>query len=87
VVFSTVKHLGGLRLAEAVDASTTHVICGAPKRTMAVLMGLARGCWILKPEWVCTSLEKGTSSAFYVNARDARALTDGCAPRSDSLQP
>jgi len=64
VVLSTVKHLGGLRLTEAVDVSTTHVICGAPKRTMAVLMGLARGCWILKPEWVYMSLEKGAPSAY-----------------------
>ena len=59
IVLSTVKHLGGVKLTEAVDAATTHVIVGGPRRTLAVLEGIARGCWILKPEWVFVSLEAG----------------------------
>ena len=64
MVLSTVKHLGSLKIVEAVDATTTHIIVGGPRRTLAVLEGMARGCWILKPEWVFVSLEKGAFSPF-----------------------
>jgi hypothetical protein len=62
VVLATAKHLGGLQVAATVDARSTHVIVGGPRRTPAVVEGMARGCWIVKPDWVMVSLEKGMQS-------------------------
>ncbi|XP_048865683.1 microcephalin isoform X2 [Brienomyrus brachyistius] len=52
-VLQVVETLGGFSLADSVCESTTHVVTGSPRRTLNVLLGIARGCWILSFEWIC----------------------------------
>ncbi|XP_057552986.1 microcephalin isoform X5 [Hippopotamus amphibius kiboko] len=59
VVVQVVNRLKGFSLAREVCGSTTHVLAGAPRRTLNALLGIARGCWILSFEWVLWSLEMG----------------------------
>ncbi|XP_044794887.1 microcephalin isoform X6 [Bubalus bubalis] len=59
VVIQVVNRLKGFSLAREVCGSTTHVLAGKPRRTLSVLLGIARGCWILSFEWVLWSLEMG----------------------------
>uniref|UniRef100_T1INL0 BRCT domain-containing protein n=1 Tax=Strigamia maritima TaxID=126957 RepID=T1INL0_STRMM len=54
-----VAGFGGYNVVINVDETTTHVVCGTPRRTLSVLFGLARGCWILSQDWVYKSLDKG----------------------------
>ncbi|XP_076059112.1 microcephalin [Oratosquilla oratoria] len=56
-IISIVKKLGGFKVVDTVDACTSHIVCGAERRTMNVLNGIARGCWILDVSWVYHSLE------------------------------
>lgn len=48
-----IKTLGGFSVVDRVCASTTHVVSGSHRRTLNILLGIARGCWILSFEWVC----------------------------------
>ncbi|XP_055019015.1 microcephalin isoform X2 [Boleophthalmus pectinirostris] len=57
-VVQVVKALGGFTLVDEVCASTTHVVSGSHRRTLNILLGIARGCWILSFEWILWSLEK-----------------------------
>ncbi|KAJ1621157.1 hypothetical protein T492DRAFT_847252 [Pavlovales sp. CCMP2436] len=46
-----------LRTAAQIDDSArgelaTHVVCGLPRRTLKVLFALARGAWLVGPEWL-----------------------------------
>uniref|UniRef100_A0A8D2IMA5 Microcephalin 1 n=1 Tax=Varanus komodoensis TaxID=61221 RepID=A0A8D2IMA5_VARKO len=59
LVVQVVKKLGGFLFSDEVCESTSHVVAGAPRRTLNVLMGMARGCWIVCYEWVLWSLEYG----------------------------
>ncbi|CAL1529533.1 unnamed protein product, partial [Lymnaea stagnalis] len=59
LTYSVVKKLGIFQLTNNVDSTTTHVVCGEPRRTLNVLQAIARGCWVLKKEWVLESLESG----------------------------
>ncbi|XP_037382624.1 microcephalin [Talpa occidentalis] len=59
VVIQVVNSLQGFALAREVCDTTTHVLAGAPGRTLNVLLGIARGCWVLAYEWVLWSLELG----------------------------
>lgn len=52
-VSQVVKALGGFSIADRVCESTTHVVSGGQRRTLNILLGIARGCWILSFEWVC----------------------------------
>lgn len=52
VVTRVVAKLKGFSLAREVCESTTHVLAGKALRTLNVLLGLARGCWVLSYEWV-----------------------------------
>lgn len=52
VVLQVVAKLQGFSVAREVCGSTTHVLAGQALRTLNVLLGLARGCWILSYEWV-----------------------------------
>ncbi|KAL8172777.1 UNVERIFIED_CONTAM: hypothetical protein K2H54_017830 [Gekko kuhli] len=45
------KKLGGFLFSNEVCANTSHVIAGSPRRTLNVLLGIARGCWIVSYEW------------------------------------
>ncbi len=56
VVFQLVRNLGGFTVVDIVCESTTHVVSGSPRRTLNILLGIARGCWILSFEWVCIAL-------------------------------
>lgn len=47
-----VRKLGGFFIEDEVTKSTTHLVAGEAKRTINLLRALARGCWILKHEWV-----------------------------------
>ncbi|KAB0346239.1 hypothetical protein FD754_011096 [Muntiacus muntjak] len=51
VVIQVVNRLKGFSVAREVCGSTTHVLAGRPRRTLSVLLGMARGCWILSFEW------------------------------------
>ena len=53
------SRFGSLELATGVTPSTTHVVCGENRRTMSVLQGILRGCWIVSKEWAYASLEEG----------------------------
>ncbi|XP_045462072.1 microcephalin [Harmonia axyridis] len=54
-----VKKLGKFEVEDEVSERTTHLVVGEAKRTVNMLRGLSRGCWILKQEWLLASLEKG----------------------------
>ena len=40
-----------VKIVKELDTSTTHVVSTGP-RTMKVLLGVAKGLWVLSPEWV-----------------------------------
>ncbi|GFO36631.1 microcephalin-like [Plakobranchus ocellatus] len=60
LVYSVLKKLGVLHLTNSVEASSTHVVCGEPRRTLNLLRAIAQGCWVLSKEWVFKSLEAGS---------------------------
>ncbi|XP_067003509.2 microcephalin [Anabrus simplex] len=59
VIMRIVNNLGKYEVEDHITARTTHVITKEPKRTLKLLKGMARGCWIVKQEWVLRSLEEG----------------------------
>lgn len=52
-----VEKLGGFIIEDNVSEKTTHVVTQGPKRTVNLLKGIARGCWIVLQEWVLKSLD------------------------------
>ncbi|XP_053566347.1 microcephalin [Bombina bombina] len=58
-VIQVVKKFGGFVFSDHVCKTTTHVIAGSPRRTLNIILGIARGCWILSYDWVLWSLEHG----------------------------
>ena len=52
IIHAIVEKLGGFEFWRTVNETTTHVICGAKRRTVNVLAGTARGSWILSVDWV-----------------------------------
>lgn len=62
---AVVRALGGFTVEAEISGRTTHVICGSgtegkPRRTLSVLLALARGhCWLLPACWAYQSLECG----------------------------
>ncbi|XP_051025409.1 microcephalin [Acomys russatus] len=59
LIIQVVNTLKGFSFTAEVCESTTHVLVGKSVRTLNVLMGIARGCWIISYEWVLWSLEWG----------------------------
>ncbi|XP_057704740.1 microcephalin [Corythoichthys intestinalis] len=57
-VVQVVKALGGFSIADQVCESTTHIVSGEHRRTLNILLGIARGCWILSFEWILWCLEQ-----------------------------
>ncbi|XP_046389680.1 microcephalin [Ischnura elegans] len=58
---SVVEKIGGFQVDKNVGGRCRHVVCGyPPKRTMNMLRGVARGCWILSKEWVLKSLDNNS---------------------------
>ncbi|KFQ31457.1 Microcephalin, partial [Merops nubicus] len=58
-VIQVVKKLGEFLFSDGVCETTSHVVAGSPRRTLNVMLGIARGCWIVSYEWVLWSLEVG----------------------------
>ncbi|NWZ51132.1 MCPH1 protein, partial [Haliaeetus albicilla] len=58
-VIQVVNKLGDFLFSDDVCETTSHVVTGSPRRTLNVMLGIARGCWILSYEWVLWSLELG----------------------------
>ncbi|XP_053793877.1 microcephalin isoform X2 [Vidua chalybeata] len=58
-VIHVVKKLGDFLFSNEVCETTSHVVTGSPRRTLNVMLGIARGCWIVSYEWVLWSLELG----------------------------
>ncbi|XP_036989797.2 microcephalin isoform X3 [Artibeus jamaicensis] len=87
IVVQVVAKLKGFSVAREVCGSTTHVLAGQALRTLNVLLGLARGCWILSYEWALWSLELGhwiSEEPFELSASfpaaPIRSLSTGSAP-------
>ncbi|XP_037541299.1 microcephalin [Nematolebias whitei] len=57
-VVQVVKALGGFSVVDRVCESTTHIVAGGHRRTLNILLGIARGCWILSFEWILWCLEQ-----------------------------
>lgn len=55
-VRAVLGHLGRFQLSDMVTVRTTHIISSG-RRTQKVLAGIARGAWIVSPEWAFKSLE------------------------------
>ncbi|NXT72106.1 MCPH1 protein, partial [Chaetops frenatus] len=51
-VIQIVNKLGDFLFSNEVCETTSHVVTGSPHRTLDVLLGIARGCWIVSYEWV-----------------------------------
>lgn len=60
ILIPIIKKLGSYGVTEHVNSDTSHVVCGAARRTMNLLLGIARGCWIVDVSWLYQSLEMGT---------------------------
>ncbi|XP_042659273.1 microcephalin isoform X2 [Tyto alba] len=58
-VIQVVNKLGDFLFSDDVCETTSHVVTGNPRRTLNVMLGIARGCWIVSYEWVLSSLELG----------------------------
>ncbi|XP_062482243.1 microcephalin isoform X6 [Pezoporus occidentalis] len=50
-VIQVVNKLGDFLFSDDVCESTSHVVTGSPRRTLNVMLGIARGCWIVSYEW------------------------------------
>lgn len=59
-----VTTLGGFSIVDRVCESTTHVVSCGQRRTVNILLGIARGCWIVSFEWVCNFAMIGSFSLF-----------------------
>ncbi|XP_064382263.1 microcephalin-like isoform X2 [Halichondria panicea] len=60
MVHSIMERLGQFHCVKTVCESTSHVVCGSPRRTVNVLSAILRGCWIVSLDWVMKSLECGS---------------------------
>ena len=49
---------GKAKTALKISESTTHVICGEPRRTLTMLKAILLGCWIVSKTWLLASLEE-----------------------------
>ncbi|XP_060942709.1 microcephalin [Limanda limanda] len=58
MLIQVLKTLGGFIIVDRVCESTTHVVSGGHRRTLNILLGIARGCWILSFEWILWCLEQ-----------------------------
>ncbi len=64
MVHSIVERLGRFHCVKTVCESTSHVVCGSPRRTVNVLSAILRGCWIVSLDWV--GAHKHTHFASYL---------------------
>ncbi|KRT80191.1 hypothetical protein AMK59_8608, partial [Oryctes borbonicus] len=59
VFHQIVRKLGVFFYEDEVSEKTTHLVAAEPRRTVNLLRAIARGCWVLKSEWLYRSLEAG----------------------------
>ena len=52
LILSIVDRLGRFEVSRTVCDTTTHVVCGNPRRTINILAATAMGCWVLSTDWV-----------------------------------
>lgn len=52
-VNGAVDTLGNFLVSEQFSCQTTHVVCGAQRRTLNLLQAIVHGCWVLSYDWVC----------------------------------
>lgn len=52
------ENLDGWKMEGKVTSRTTHVVNSGPKRTINMLKGMVRGCWLVDQKWVryCVNL-------------------------------
>ncbi|XP_026475306.1 LOW QUALITY PROTEIN: uncharacterized protein LOC113379204 [Ctenocephalides felis] len=55
IVKRVINKLGNYVISKNVTASTTHVVSPEPRRTLNLLKGIVRGCWIVNLDWVLKS--------------------------------
>ena len=63
------KSLKRFNVVDTVCDTTTHIVCGDNRRTLNVLSGIARGCWLLSMEWVsiaCIGLKKNPFPVIFL---------------------
>ncbi|KAM7117387.1 microcephalin isoform 2-T2 [Ciconia maguari] len=63
-VIQVVNKLGDFLFSDDVCETTSHVVTGSPRRTLNVMLGIARGCWIVSYEWICR-LQRQLSTGKY----------------------
>lgn len=71
LIISVVKRLGHFVISDNVTETTTHLICGGPRRTLNVLYGIMRGIMIVHKQWVRHSyispcLENGSNDSQFI---------------------
>jgi hypothetical protein len=62
-----VKRLGGgfrVCVDGHEEGRVSHLLVGAERRTLKLLLGVANGAWLLQPEWLTTSLEQVGEAAL-----------------------
>jgi BRCA1 C Terminus (BRCT) domain len=60
LVTSASRQLRGMRpCSEGSEERTTHLVIGAERRTLKLLLAIVNGAWLLSPQWVTASLEAG----------------------------
>ncbi|KAI5735753.1 hypothetical protein M8J77_022174 [Diaphorina citri] len=58
-LYSYITELGHFIIEPRVSSRTTHVVVEGPKRTLNLLKGIVRGCWVVKVDWVHASYNVG----------------------------
>nr|XP_024219307.1 microcephalin [Halyomorpha halys] len=78
-----VKELGRCVVENEVTKKTTHVVCNGPRRTLNLIKGIARGCWILDLKWFEESVkeEKWLPEDKYILSKDFPCITECCRER------
>ncbi|NXC03418.1 MCPH1 protein, partial [Orthonyx spaldingii] len=59
IVIQVINKLGDFLFSNEVCETTSHIVTGSPHRTLKVMLGIARGCWIVSYEWVLWFTELG----------------------------
>lgn len=54
-----IERMGGFVFKANVVSDTTHLVSGETRRTVNLLKAIARGCWIVKKQWVLDSVSAG----------------------------